>query len=276
MELTFALMICAWFAIHEIVDAADDDAISSLPASTFAPPAISNLNNEILDQRVIDLLEEGLTINMFESFMFDHSTANKLRFRIASIRELYSAYEGYKTFNEPCNVATMNRLSRATKKAKLLKNETLKRVLDHLLRQRSAEVYMTTCIDDLDRLARELYSSDEVAQQLMTQLTTNLATKIPSRMIYSNVQQYFDSSRPENKYLRSVMEPEKYEPVCDRTNNNPRVQHSMFLLSNILIPDTIFRPKSLVDRLNGQIDDDNGPDTIKLLSLALFCQSLNV
>lgn len=267
--LLISLCVVCWRKLGEVFAADSRSSMSGLSSTSSSSPE-DPLQH--LDQFVIELLHANLSLDDFEARMQLYAQSTNKQFTKGNIYDVYIAHRALHNFDAPCNMDNLFVFSVIEARIAKFSSLELLQVIASILRDNCIERYANKCLDEFDEFARHLLSQDQDMQQLVNVLPPMISEQARREMTYELLERDLDFTRQENGLLISVTVSMQIAAPCTKINLNPNVAHvlKMFQLS---LQEASGLRRASATRLNEQFHIQQ-PNALKLLSLALFCDSL--
>lgn len=232
------------------------------------------LRRDDLDQTILYLLESNLLIDRFVDEAQAYARNKKLKYNILNLRALYHIYKAYINFEVPCDLDTLAILGSSPRRVGRIRNERLKNIAQYFLQEKPPGFYSENCIREYDSIARQTFSYYDEASELMFLLAQQISSVTRRRMNFAYIKADLDPKIQDNHGLRTIIQtkPFQYYSICNKLEENESIKRIISVFSKILGSMTALRTNEIIRILNEQIIDIE-TNTIKLLSLAMFCEA---
>lgn len=232
------------------------------------------LNNESSPElnyvvsKVQELLESQFDREVFKYQMLLLARQTNNQFLDSEIKSLHLVFNAKANFNNPCNIDSIQTFKNAHIRCAHIRNPVLRHIMYGLCGDSPMKRYTDKCISEFDELAQQLYNLNEDIREPMSFVATLISQQNRQSMIHNKlVLDFVMTSRPNPRLEQLVFSEWDY---CGNILSNLAVINFMTVMKKILDPVPSLRSPQLIQRLNDQIDSPL-PNTIKLMSLAMFC-----
>lgn len=251
-------------------------------------------------KKVLDLLESKLTADEFVQQMTQ--LAENCAVDLRSLHMFFSIREA--ALNEPCSLENVEAFEEARSSLTSGPGCDLQQAVESLFARRPYALY---CVSEFDKLASIAYSLNYsaeslfgiiygltmsnaglvsgvertianeriklTAQNFMTRLAKSIPRPARESMIFDELQASLHPNSRKANAPENLIDSFRHSMFCSQIEESQAIQSMLQIMQRLLAKTSNLRTQELINALSLQIDSLE-PNTVKILSLAIFCMQV--
>lgn len=247
-----------------------------------------------------NMLNDNLSDDEFERKMLKYARDFKMNFGGVNLRALNEFHKTrVSSFRSPCTLHSARVFDGASALFESAAGTDLQQVFDYLFHNQPIEGHSDKCISQFDELARELFSLNFEARELLSSLRRatspsddqsrlakyeqkvqmqefmqKLASVVDdasvTSMSFADLQQDFDYFSRHEDQVSALLAGTDYASLCGVAVSSPRLREMNAIMRVLLASNTSLRTEKIIHRLAMQTKVLE-PNSVQILSLTIFC-----